>query len=86
VIGDTVNRAARLESLTRSLGATLLFDRLTAERLGQGTAGTGQPGGGSTFVPAVSRGVHSIKGLGDVEVFSPGGQGAIPQAWPAAET
>ena len=85
VIGDTVNRAARLESLTRSLGATLLFDRQTAERLGQGAGERGLPGGASTVVPAVSRGVHPIKGLGDVEVFSPGGQGAISQAWPAAD-
>jgi adenylate cyclase len=85
VIGDTVNRAARLESLTRSLGATLLFDRQTAERLGQGAGERGLPGGASTVVPAVSRGVHPIKGLGDVEVFSPGGQGAISQAWPPLE-
>jgi adenylate cyclase len=55
VIGDTVNRAARLESLTRSLQASVLFDGLTAERLGK---------------PAISRGIHPIKGLGEVEVFT----------------
>ncbi|MEB3194882.1 MAG: adenylate/guanylate cyclase domain-containing protein [Cyanobacteriota bacterium] len=55
VIGDTVNRAARLESLTRTLQATVLFDGLTAERLGEAT---------------LSRGVHPIKGLGEVEVFT----------------
>jgi class 3 adenylate cyclase len=86
VIGDTVNRAARLESLTRSLGATLLFDRQTAERLGKEAGKTGQPGEASTVFPTVFQGVHPIKGLGDVEVFSPGGQGAICQARPAAET
>jgi adenylate cyclase len=73
VIGDTVNRAARLESLTRSLGATLLFDGTTAKRLIQKT---GQPKEGDIpeqarrTLAATSVGVHPIKGLGDVEVFS----------------
>lgn len=55
VIGDTVNRAARLESLTRTLQANVLFDGVTAERLGEA---------------ALSRGMHPIKGLGEVEVFT----------------
>ncbi|MFN9623232.1 MAG: CHASE2 domain-containing protein [Cyanobacteriota bacterium] len=65
VIGDTVNRAARLESLTRELGLSVLFDRQTAERLAESSR---------------SCGVHPMKGLGEVEVFSPG-EGA-PQADP----
>jgi adenylate cyclase len=72
VIGDTVNRAARLESLTRNLGAAVLFDRETAERLDQGACG----GEGSAVLAhrlggAIPRGTHAIKGLGEVEVFSP---------------
>jgi adenylate cyclase len=72
VIGDTVNRAARLESLTRSLGATVLFDRATAERVAPGTGeaeGSGASQAGHIPLP---RGRHPIKGLGEVEVFSPG--------------
>jgi adenylate cyclase len=70
VIGDTVNRAARLESLTRTVGTSVLLDRTTAERLGE-TTGPAEP---ITIPrsPPVSRGVHPIKGLGEVEVFSPG--------------
>lgn len=65
VIGDTVNRAARLESLTRQLDVVVLLDRATADRLAP--TEEGPPG------PApVPRGVHATKGLGDVEVFSPG--------------
>jgi adenylate cyclase len=71
VIGDTVNRAARLESLTRSVGASVLFDRATADRLGPASA----PGG----MEAIPRGLHAMKGLGEVEVFSPGDKGAAAQ-------
>lgn len=75
VIGDTVNRAARLESLTRSLGASVLFDRPTADRLAPGDGDTGGSGVACCPTP-IPRGVHPIKGLGDVEVFSPGAQPA----------
>jgi adenylate cyclase len=72
VIGDTVNRAARLESLTRQLGAPVLMDRPTAERLAESSQGLGSSAGPhSPWLPAVPRGVHPMKGLGDVEVFSP---------------
>lgn len=70
VIGDTVNRAARLEGLTRQLGAAVLFDRQTAERLADSPA---EPLAGALlpWLPPLSRGVHPMKGLGEVEVFSP---------------
>jgi adenylate cyclase len=38
VIGDTVNRAARLEGLTSTLQTPVLIDRTSAERLDQGLA------------------------------------------------
>ena len=63
VIGDTVNLASRLESLTRSLQASPLFDGATAALLQQ-------DGEVSTLPPARSRGRQPIKGLGDVEVFA----------------
>lgn len=72
VIGDTVNRAARLESLTRQLGVAVLFDRTTAERLAATTA-AGDATEVGAGVSAVSMGMQAVKGLGDVEVFS---------AWP----
>ncbi|MEI7665603.1 MAG: adenylate/guanylate cyclase domain-containing protein [Synechococcaceae cyanobacterium ELA263] len=59
VIGDTVNLAARLEGLTRSLQTPVLFDRTTAERL---DPALGAP---------VSLGVQPVKGMGEIEVFSP---------------
>lgn len=62
VIGDTVNLASRLESLTRSLHTSPLFDGKTALLLQQDCAT-------SVLPAAVSRGTHAIKGLGDVEVF-----------------
>ncbi|MFM7237599.1 MAG: CHASE2 domain-containing protein [Cyanobium sp.] len=70
VIGDTVNRAARLESLTRSLEAPVLFDRATADRLLMAEH-AGNLLKASLGTLAVSRGVHPIKGLGEVEVFTP---------------
>lgn len=58
VMGQAVNRAARLESLTKVLGAPLLMSRefvLAADR------------------PAHSLGVHRLKGVpGPQEVFAPG--------------
>lgn len=73
VIGDTVNRAARLESLTRQVGAAMLFDRATADRLVEPAGEPGRPGGvDSSLPPSVPMGVHPMKGLGEVEVFSPG--------------
>ncbi len=76
VIGDTVNRAARLESLTRTVGASVLFDRATADRLGEAAVNTpGDPGGDHhPWPPPIPRGLHTMKGLGEVEVFSPGGE------------
>jgi adenylate cyclase len=73
VIGDTVNRAARLESLTRQVGAPVLFDQATAERLRQPGGGAASPlGEGARWPPPIPQGVHPMKGLGEVEVFSPG--------------
>ena len=56
VIGDTVNLAARLESLTRVVEVPLLVDPATAALVAPAIAMT-------------SAGVHSIKGIGEVEVF-----------------
>ena len=67
VIGDTVNRAARLESLTRQVGAAVLFDKATAERVMDSPLGPGVP-----WPSPIPRGLHPMKGLGEVEVFSPG--------------
>ncbi|PSI00134.1 adenylate/guanylate cyclase domain-containing protein, partial [Synechococcus lacustris] len=58
VIGDTVNLASRLESLTRVLDAPVLINQRTAELM--------QPQMG-----AQNLGKHSIKGMGDVAVFKP---------------
>ena len=67
VIGDTVNLAARLESLTRTLGAAVLCDGRTAA-LASPTAG------GTVGLEPVPRcrslGLQPVKGLGDVEVFA----------------
>jgi adenylate cyclase len=38
VIGDTVNVASRIESLTKELGATVLVSQATVDRLGDGVA------------------------------------------------
>ena len=57
VIGDTVNLAARLESLTRVVALPLLVDAATAELA-------------AAEIPMRSAGVHCIKGIGEVEVFS----------------
>lgn len=66
VIGDTVNRASRLEGLTRSLQAAICLDAATAERVGP------QPD-----LPLQSFGPQRIKGLDAVEVF---GLAPVPPA------
>ncbi|NBV58692.1 MAG: hypothetical protein EBR68_02735 [Synechococcaceae bacterium WB4_2_0811] len=58
VIGDTVNLASRLESLTRVLDAPVLINQRTAELM--------QP-----QIEAQDLGQHSIKGMGDMAVFKP---------------
>jgi adenylate cyclase len=87
VIGDTVNRAARLESLTRQLQASVLLDRTTADRLAAPAAEAGASSGpADPWPPLVPRGLHALKGLGEVEVFSVG-EGPFTsgqQGWPEA--
>jgi len=56
VIGDTVNLAARLESLTRVVETPLLVDATTAALV-------------ASEIPMTSAGVHAIKGIGEREVF-----------------
>ncbi|MEB3199207.1 MAG: adenylate/guanylate cyclase domain-containing protein [Synechococcaceae cyanobacterium] len=78
VIGDTVNLAARLESLTRSLELPVLCDARTAALAGSPST-TPDPGGGASAagedapLPACrSLGPQPIKGMGEVEVFAAG--------------
>jgi adenylate cyclase len=59
VIGDTVNLAARLESVTRHVEAAVLFDAATAALLAD------DPG-----LVVSSLGPQAVKSLGDVEVFT----------------
>lgn len=59
VIGDTVNLAARLESLTRRLERAVLLDRGTADLV----AGGLEP-------PPVSLGLQEIKGMEPMEVLT----------------
>jgi adenylate cyclase len=59
VIGDTVNLAARLESVTRHVEAAVLFDAATAALLAD------DPG-----LAVSSLGPQAVKSLGDVEVFT----------------
>lgn len=56
VIGDTVNLAARLESLTRAVDVPLLLDSATAQLV-------------KGEIVTYSVGVHSIKGVGELEAF-----------------
>ncbi|MEB3335328.1 MAG: adenylate/guanylate cyclase domain-containing protein [Cyanobacteriota bacterium] len=80
VIGDTVNRAARLESLTRQLGVPLLFDRATADRVAQSPdAATADSAAGEAGLIALSLGMRPIKGLGEVEVLRLASQGPLGQ-------
>jgi adenylate cyclase len=59
VIGDIVNLAARMESLTRVLGEPVLLDGRTAELV----AAAGD-------LPVRSLGQQEVKGIGPVEVFA----------------
>jgi adenylate cyclase len=60
VIGDTVNRASRVEGLTRALPAPLLLDAATAALVGDAKS-------------LISMGAHELKGLEVVELFTPAG-------------
>ena len=69
VIGETVNLAARLESLTRSLGMSVLCDARTVALAAPSSDG---PPGVSRATPRCrSLGPQAVKGLGEVEVFTP---------------
>ena len=59
VIGDTVNLAARLESVTRQVEAAVLFDAATAALLADDDG-----------LAVTSLGPQAVKGLGEVEVFT----------------
>jgi adenylate cyclase len=72
VIGDTVNLAARLESLTRSLGATVLCDARTAALAASAPSRDAASGAAPS---CCSLGPQPVKGLGEVEVFTPNADG-----------
>ena len=59
VIGDTVNRASRLEGLTRQLAAAVCLDGATAALVS-----------GCDDIGLQNRGAQPVKGLGDIEVFT----------------
>ncbi len=63
VIGDTVNLAARLESVTRQVEAAVLFDAATAALLA-----------GDDGLAVTTLGPQAVKGLGEVEVFTAAAQ------------
>lgn len=58
VIGNTVNLASRLESLTRVLNTPVIIDERTAELI-------------EPQVRAIKLGEHIIKGIGEVPVYKP---------------
>lgn len=58
VIGNTVNLASRLESLTRLLNTPVIIDERTAELI-------------EPQVRAINLGEHIIKGIGEVPVYKP---------------
>jgi adenylate cyclase len=58
VIGNTVNLASRLESLTRLLNTPVIIDERTAELI-------------EPQVRAIELGEHIIKGIGEVPVYKP---------------
>ena len=58
VIGNTVNLASRLESLTRLLNTPVIIDERTAELI-------------EPQVRAIKLGEHIIKGIGEVPVYKP---------------
>ncbi|MFO0017501.1 MAG: CHASE2 domain-containing protein [Synechococcaceae cyanobacterium] len=68
VIGETVNLAARLESLTRSLDASVLCDARTAALV---APFSDDPGASGATPRCRSLGLQAIKGLGEVEVYTP---------------
>jgi len=59
VIGDTVNRASRLEGLTRQLKVTVCLDGATASLVA-----------GCADISLRNLGIRPLKGLGEVEVFT----------------
>jgi adenylate cyclase len=68
VIGETVNLAARLESLTRSLGVSVLCDTRTAALAALSSHG---PGASRATPSCRSLGPQPLKGVGEVEVLTP---------------
>lgn len=58
VIGNTVNLASRLESLTRVLNTPVIIDERTAELV-------------EPQVRVIKLGEHIIKGIGEVQVYKP---------------
>jgi adenylate cyclase len=58
VIGDTVNLASRLESLTRLLNASILINNRTAELV-------------KSQIKVKNLGHHTIKGMGELPVYQP---------------
>lgn len=75
VIGDTVNLASRLESLTRQLQVPLCLDGATARLI------AASPG-----LTATSLGAQPVKSLGEVEVFTAFLSGSQPPAPTAEDT
>jgi len=69
VIGDTVNRASRMEGLTRQLDTPICLDGATAQLLAD-----------CPEFALRSHGQRAVKGLGEIEVFSagPGGNMGLP--------
>ena len=57
VIGDKVNLASRMEGLTRTAGAPLLFDAATAELV-------------QAVLPVQALGDQAVKGMGEMPVFT----------------
>ena len=58
VIGNTVNLASRLESLTRLLNTPIIIDKRTAELM-------------EPQIKVINLGEHIIKGIGEVPVYKP---------------
>lgn len=58
VIGNTVNLASRLESLTRLLNTPIIIDERTAELM-------------EPQIKVINLGEHIIKGIGEVSVYKP---------------
>jgi adenylate cyclase len=58
VIGDTVNLASRLESLTRLLNAPILINNRTAELV-------------ESQIKVKNLGHHTVKGMGELPIYQP---------------